>query len=76
MTGSLFRGIIPEKYRDFSGNFRKNSAGKIPPEISELTTLVGVKQSVIVDGTDQWRRRLHACVRDTGDIFNIPRDIN
>ena len=27
MTGSLFRGIIPEKYRYFSGNFRKNSAG-------------------------------------------------
>jgi len=30
LTGSLFRGIIPEKYRYFSGNFRKNS---------ELTTL-------------------------------------
>jgi len=27
LTGSLFRGIIPEKYRYFSGNFRKNSAG-------------------------------------------------
>jgi len=25
--GSLFRGIIPEKYRYFSGNFRKKSAG-------------------------------------------------
>jgi len=24
----IFRGIIPEKYRYFSGNFRKNSAGK------------------------------------------------
>jgi len=23
----FFRGIIPEKYRYFSGNFRKNSAG-------------------------------------------------
>ena len=26
---------------------------------------VGVKQSVINDGIDQWRRRLHACIRAT-----------
>jgi len=27
---------------------------------------VGVEQSVIDDGIDQWRRHLHACIRATG----------
>ena len=30
---------------------------------------VGVEQSVIDDGIDQWRRRLHACIRATGVHF-------
>jgi len=28
-----------------------------------------VEQSVIDDGIDQWRRRLHACIRATGGHF-------
>ena len=30
---------------------------------------VGVEQNVIDDGIDQWRRRLHACLRATGRHF-------
>ena len=40
MTGSLFRGIIPEKYRYFSGNFRKNSAGNFRELTTLFTTLI------------------------------------
>jgi len=36
---------------------------------------VGVEQSVIDDGIDQWHRRFHACIRATGGQFNIHRDI-
>jgi len=38
----IFRRIIPEKYRYFSGNCQKNSAGNFWkfPEISEHPTLV------------------------------------
>ena len=35
-----------------------------------------MEQSVIDDGIDQWRRRLHACIQATGGHFNIHRDIN
>jgi len=62
----------------------KYGAASLPEKVQDVDDLrqnlidasVGVKQSVIVDGIDQWRRRLHACIRDTGDIFNIHRDIN
>jgi len=30
---------------------------------------VVVEQGVIDDGIDQWRRRLHACIRTTGGHF-------
>jgi len=39
----LFRGIIPEKYRYFPGNFRKNSAGnfrKFPNSQPYLSLLI------------------------------------
>jgi len=29
----------------------------------------GLQQNVIDDAIDQWRRRLHACVRDRGGHF-------
>jgi len=38
----VFRGIIPEKYRYFS-----EISGKIPQEISELTTLNILKQYIV-----------------------------
>jgi len=38
---------------------------------------VGVKQSVIDDAIDQWRRRLHAYTFEPQeDIVNIHRDMN
>jgi len=55
LTGSLFRGIIPEKYRYFSGNFRK-----IPPEISELTTLV----------TSLWGRKWRFPITLASGLYN------
>jgi len=33
-----------------------------------IDACVGVEQSVIDDGIDQWCRRLHACIRATGDF--------
>jgi len=37
-----------------------------------------MEQSIIDDGIEQWRRRIHACIQATlqEDIFNIHRDTN
>jgi len=36
-----------------------------------IDACVGVEKSVIDDGIDQWRRRLHACIGATGGHFKL-----
>ena len=37
---------------------------------------IGVEQSVIDNGIDQWRKRLHTCIRAKEDILYIHCDID
>ena len=69
----IFRGIIPEKYRYFSGNFRKKIRRKFP-EISELTTLILTMQmqnsALEFDLTDANKIPLFIRITSTLHIFN------
>ena len=42
----IFRGIIPEKYRYFSGNFRKNSAASYERILIKYLGVVGCGPSI------------------------------
>jgi len=37
-----------------------------------ITMWAGVKRSIIDDAVDQWRRRLHVCIRARGQYFEYP----
>jgi len=55
----------------------KSRAASLPEKVQNvddlrqnlIDALVGAEKSTVDDGTDLWRRRLHACIRATGGHF-------
>jgi len=66
--------FCPPKSPDLSTFISKYGAASLPEKVQNVDDLrqnltdarVGVEQSVIDDGTDQWRRCLDAYIRATG----------
>jgi len=66
--------FCPLNSPDLNTFISKYGAASLPEKAQDVDDLrqnlieewFGVEQSVIDDGTDQWRRRLHVCIRATG----------
>jgi len=66
--------FCPLNRPDLSTFISKYGAARLPGKAQDVDDLrqnlidarVGVEQSVIDNGIDQWRRRLLACIRATG----------
>jgi len=67
-------GFCPLNSPDLSTFPSKYGAASLPEKAQDVDDLrqnlidarIGVEQSVIDNGIDQWRRRLHACIQATG----------
>ena len=66
--------FCPLNNPDLSTFISKHGAASLPEKAQDVDDLrqnltdagVGMEQNVIHNGIDQWRRRLHDCIRATG----------